>query len=196
MQWAWVPVNNHKIFVFSPINGFTYLVSHEQVSDTIFLFLLGLKKENYIDELADPAENVVRCLTSSKTPGISIKVKFQYKWLYRFIHIARTFVPIRPFLSIISLLARFQSQLNLTAHNIGQLIHDIETSVDFSDCYPRALLTSYFCLRSRLDCDLVIGSLTPTHKMHAWCCTCGAIPYEPMVEHWIYQPLVVMRITN
>jgi len=195
-QWTRVRANNEKCIVYSPFNGFTYMVSYEQASEVTFCTLLGLTKKNYIEQLLDPAKNIACCLISSKKPSNPENIKFRFLLLYRFIHRTRTFIPVRWFISIIILIARFQGQLNHTALSIGQFIHDIERKVGFSDCYPRALLTSYFCLRSKLNCDLVIGSLTPTHKMHAWCCTSGTIPYEPKAEHWMYQPLVVMQIND
>ena len=195
-QWTRVCVNNKKCIVYSPLNGFTYMVPYEQASEVAFCTLLGLIKKNYIEQLSDPAENIACSLISSKVQSNSGDIKFRFLLLYRLIHITRTFVPVRWFLSIIVPLARFHAQRNYTALSIGQLIHDIERKVGFSDCYPRALLTSYFCLQSKLNCDLVIGSLTPTHKMHAWCCTSGTIPYEPKAEHWMYQPLVVMHVSD
>lgn len=71
---------------------------------------------------------------------------------------------------------------------------EVERSVGISDCYPRALLTTYLCLIAGLPCTITVGILAPTTNMHAWCTSAGAIPYEPEPEHWFYQPLVVFEI--
>lgn len=76
------------------------------------------------------------------------------------------------------------------------MVHGIEQSLGYSDCYPRALMTLYLCLSSRRDCDLTIGLLAPTRKMHAWCSSEGQLPYEALPEHYMYQPLMVMNFSR
>ena len=42
---------------------------------------------------------------------------------------------------------------------------------------------------------LIVGVLSPTRKMHAWCEVDGELPYEPMPEHYLYQPLWTLALT-
>jgi hypothetical protein len=79
---------------------------------------------------------------------------------------------------------------------IGQIVKSVECAADLSDCYPRALITAFLCIRAGLNCKIAVGILAPTRKMHAWCSTGGQIPYEPRPEHWFYQPLAVFDVTN
>jgi hypothetical protein len=75
--------------------------------------------------------------------------------------------------------------------DVGNSAMAIERSLGISDCYPRALITSYVCMTAYLSCEVTVGILSPTEKMHAWCSTDGVIPYEPRAQHWFYSPLVV-----
>jgi hypothetical protein len=81
-----------------------------------------------------------------------------------------------------------------TVSEIGRLVHAVEQAVGLTDCYPRALLTCYLCLTSGLRCELTVGTLAPTRKLHAWCSTGGALPYEPSPEHYLYRPLLVVAL--
>jgi hypothetical protein len=70
----------------------------------------------------------------------------------------------------------------------------VERAAGISDCYPRALLTAYLCMIARIRCEVTVGILSPTAKMHAWCSAEAAIPYEPKPEHWFYSPLVIFDV--
>ena len=67
-----------------------------------------------------------------------------------------------------------------TPAEIGEAVMAIERSIGLSDCYPRAVLTAYLCLRAKLGCRVTVGILVPCCNMHAWCSTEGVIPYEPV----------------
>ncbi|HEY5374118.1 MAG TPA: lasso peptide biosynthesis B2 protein, partial [Polyangiaceae bacterium] len=91
---------------------------------------------------------------------------------------------------------RRHSRARLGVREIARLVHCIERSVPNPNCYPRALLTSYLCVQSGLPCDIVIGVLAPARLMHAWCSTRGQLPYEARPEHYMYQPLFVLRLSE
>ena len=48
---------------------------------------------------------------------------------------------------------------------------EVERSVGISDCYPRALLTTYLCLTAGLPCTITVGILARQRT-----CTLGALP--------------------
>jgi hypothetical protein len=77
--------------------------------------------------------------------------------------------------------------------DIARTIHAVEQGAGRADCYPRALLTMYLCLRAGRVCQLLIGSLVPTRMMHAWCSTEGQLPYEAMPEHYMYRPMLMLQ---
>lgn len=78
---------------------------------------------------------------------------------------------------------------------LARSVHAVEHRAGFSDCYPRALMTAYLCLRAGRGCVLAVGALAPTRKMHAWCSVDGVLPYEPLPEHYLYQPLWTSALT-
>jgi hypothetical protein len=79
-----------------------------------------------------------------------------------------------------------------TLSDIGRLVFEVERSAGIEDCYPRALLTLYLCLQAGHPCELLVGCLAPTRKMHAWCSSAGTLPYEALPEHYMYQPLYAL----
>ena len=91
----------------------------------------------------------------------------------------------------------FQSSRSVEdfAEAIGRLVHGVESAIGLADCYPRALLTAWLSLSHGLRCELVVGTLAPTRKMHAWCSIHGQLPYEALPEHYLYQPLLIMSLT-
>jgi hypothetical protein len=50
------------------------------------------------------------------------------------------------------------------------------------------------CLTAGGACSLLVGVLAPTRKTHAWCCINGVLPYEGAPEHYMYQPVWMLRL--
>jgi len=76
---------------------------------------------------------------------------------------------------------------------IGRLAALAERHAGVSDCYPRSLLLGALCGRAGVGCDITIGILAPTRKLHAWCSSDGMLVYEPTPRHWWYRPLANFR---
>ena len=194
--WTRLLVDGKRCLVYGPILGRSYLLPVEQSLDPAFLALLGLRNAELCDDLLDPAYSVIHQRSHAQLLPQRV-VPTGLKVLYRLIQATRNLISIGLMVSIIVWLAKIQrKKLKFSASDIGLVIYNIERSSGLSDCYPRALLTCYLCLRSGLNCDLVVGSLVPTRMMHAWCSSQGLIPYEPSPEHWMYRPLVTIQLSN
>jgi hypothetical protein len=63
-----------------------------------------------------------------------------------------------------------------------------------SNCYPRAIVSATMAHREGMECQLTLGVLAPTRKMHLWCTVAGVLPYEPSPEHYLYQPLFGLTV--
>ena len=117
---------------------------------------------------------------------------------YMAIHASRHVVPLRVLANLVrkaAFIARARGHhAARSPSEIGRLVHGIERAIEFSDCYPRALITAYLCLASGRECVLTAGTLAPTRKMHAWCSMDGLLPYEPLPEHYLYQPVWLMAL--
>jgi hypothetical protein len=192
--WSRVFVDNERWLVYGPRLGRLYLLTSQQSLDARLQGLLGLRRFHLVDSLADPAERIVHDLPSLKylrADGVPRSARIAYETLRR----SRTLIPLPAMAALVGRIAERKPTARSDPSEIGSLLHAVERSVSSADCYPRALLTCYLCLSSRRSCDLALGVLSPTRMMHAWCSTAGQLPYEPSPEHYLYQPLLVMKLS-
>lgn len=181
--------------MYGPLLGRLYLLSERDSSNRSIQRLLGLKRYRYCASLTDPAIRIVHDRSSAGrlpllTPPIRLCVA------YRLFQHLRSIIPFQLMVRLLCLVAKRRQVIKeATAADIGRLVHSIERKIGFGDCYPRTLLTAYLCVRNRLSCELTVGSLVPTRKMHAWCSTDGLLPYEDLPQHYMYQPLVIVKIS-
>jgi Transglutaminase-like superfamily len=191
------------MFVHSPRFGSTYLLEADFATSKILMILLGLSAQNYREPLIDPAESVALTGTFEKPlvvpsnndiEGNTAPADSRFlRYLYLFFHRCRSIVTIGRAVHLVVWLAASQKRKpNLTPSEIGVIVMKVEGSLGISECYPRALVTAYLCLTAGLNCQVTVGMLVPTAKMHAWCATGGLIPFEPVFHHWWYSPLVVI----
>jgi hypothetical protein len=150
--------------------------------------LLGLKALEYRKSLVDPAERITLVGSAETT----VKVGWLVRSLYVLFHRHRTLLSINRAMRLSRWLARFgPKHPHWGPADIGNVAMAAERSLGISDCYPRALVTSYLCMTADLSGEVTVGILSPTPRMHAWCSTDGAIPFEPRSEHWFYNPLIM-----
>ena len=190
--WTRLPSGDGRWFVYGPRFGRTYLLAPDLATSALLPTLLGLRTAAYRDRLHDGAVSVELVDGTESGPAVGRFLRL----LYLFFHRHRTVASIDRTIHFASWLARLKKgRRQMGAPEVGQLVMDVERSVGVSDCYPRALLTAYLCMTARLGCEVTVGILAPTAKMHAWCTTGGLIPYEPKPQHWFYSPLVVFDVT-
>jgi hypothetical protein len=191
--WTRVFVDERRYLVYGPSTGRLYLLGPEAAEPSL-LRLLGLRDLVPRDDLADPALRIVHDLSSLKTMPV-VAAPASLRVAYRFFCRSRHLIPLVLMVGILGRVAgRRPASVERATADIGRLVHGVEHAVGLSDCYARALLTSYLCLRSGRACDLVVGALAPTRMMHAWCSTDGELPYEASPEYYMYRPLVVMTL--
>ena len=157
--------------------------------------VLGLHGLTLDDHLTDPADRILHdrsSLSASEPVWVSLRLRF----LYRFLYWSRHFLPFAVMARTVAAVARCQSnRMLLGVSDIARAVHAVELQTKRADCYPRALVTCYLCLRHRRKCELSIGTLAPTRMMHAWCSTEGQLPYEARPEHYMYRPVLVLRLS-
>jgi hypothetical protein len=200
--WSRVFVDRDQCLVYSPNFGRLYMVTPRQALERPLQRILGLRGLALQDGLADPAQRIVHDLSNLKSMP-SIKAPRPLRIAYQFLGVSRALVPLGMIIPIVKLAAAISrksqtaSSLTLrpTASDIGRMVHSVERAIGLADCYPRALLTCFLCLKNRYRCDLVVGTLAPTRKMHAWCSTEGLLPYEALPEHYMYRPLLVITLS-
>jgi hypothetical protein len=187
-QWTRLPVDGERCFIYSPRFGRTYLLPLDVAAHRSVPPLLGLKAAEYRKSLVDPAERIALVVSAGKT----VRVGWLTKSLYVLFHRHRALFSIDRAMRLSRWLARFGPKHHYWGPaDVGNVVMAVERSLGISDCYPRALVTSYLCMTAHLSCEVTVGILSPTAKMHAWCSTHGAIPYEPHPQHWFYSPLIV-----
>lgn len=191
--WTRLPSGDGRCLVYSPRFGRTYLLASDLTTGAVLPALLGLRTDAYREHLLDPAVSVGLV---DEAGGSDAPAGRLLRLLYVFFHRHRTVASIQRALLLTSLIARLKpSRGKIDASEVGRLVMTVERAVGVSDCYPRALLTAYLCMTARLRCEVSVGILAPTRKMHAWCSTEGSIPYEPKPVHWWYSPLVVFDVS-
>lgn len=191
--WARACVDEERCLVYGPRLGRLYLLSAAETLAKPMQRVLGLHGLTLDDGLADPADRVLydRSGLSRFEPRAAPR---RLRLFYRSLHHSRRVAPFAVMARLVAAAGRRSASrdpIDLT--DIARTIHAVEQGTGLADCYPRALLTLYLCLRSGRACHLTIGSLAPTRMMHAWCSTEGQLPYEPMPEHYMYRPMLVLR---
>jgi hypothetical protein len=195
-RWTRVFIDSARCLVYGPSIGRLYLLDGAEALERPLQIVLGLRSFSLCETLADPAARVVHHRSNLRDVSVPC-ASHALRVAYRLLHWSRYIVPLGWAATIVRLAARLpRSTARATLSDIGRTLHAVESAAAFSDCYPRALLTAYLCLKSGRDCELVVGALAPTRKMHAWCCSDGAIPYEAGPEHYMYQPLIVFSLAH
>lgn len=193
--WTRVFVDRERCLVYGPSLGRLYLLAGEHALERQLQRVLGLGSLELCDKLADPAGRIVHSLSNLRAMTM-IAAPFSLRIAYRILLYSRHFVPFGMMVAIVRRTARARSAPpQPTVSDIGRLVHGIERAVGRADCYPRALMTCYLCLKNGRRCQVVVGTLAPTRKMHAWCSTAGELPYEASPEHYMYRPLLVMTLS-
>ncbi len=186
--WTWLPIDGVRGLVYSPRSGRTYLIPLGLATSRAAPPILGLHAVGYRSALVDPADRIALVAGTDANVGAGWLVRSLYVQFHRH----RTLFAIDRAMRLSRWLARIGPKYpHCKPSDIGHAVMAVETSLGISDCYPRALVTAYFCMAARLECDVTVGILSPTTKMHAWCSTDGVIPYEPRPSHWYYSPLAV-----
>ena len=155
--------------------------------------VLGLRAFTLDDGLVDPADRILHD-RSSMARLAPVRAPPGLRLLYRVLHRSRRVVP---FVTMARVVARVGRRVSPGAYgslaDIARTVHAVEQETGLADCYPRSLLTCYLCLRSARTCQLSLGTLAPTRKMHAWCTSDGELPYEALPEHYLYRPLLRLQ---
>ena len=177
--------------IYGPRFGRMYLLTNEEVSAPQLRRAVGLANVARVAPLHDPAERVLCDGTEVGEPLHHVPA-----WLslaYRGFDASRRVVPIRQAIRGIHWWALRTRGGSLfkdgDVESIGQLLCTVESGVSNPNCYPAALLTALLSLAAGRSCSIVIGVLSPTRLMHAWCVVDGVVPYERHPEHFLYQPL-------
>ena len=194
-SWTRVFVDGERCLVYGPSIGRLYLLAAHEARERHLQRLLGLRPFALRDDLADPVTRIVHDLSNLKAMPL-VAASMSLRIAYRLVHRSRQLVPFAVMVAIVGRAAKRRlSGPQPTVSDIGRLVHGIEHAVGLTDCYPRALMTCYLCLKSGRSCELVVGALAPTRMMHAWCSTNGELPYEALPEHYMYRPLLVMTLS-
>jgi hypothetical protein len=190
-RWTRVFLDDRRCLVYGAGWGRFYLVDADYALDRTFQLVLGLRSSTLCKLIADPVERIAHDRPSlrdhpSKPPPRLMRLA------YLLLHWSRWGIPLRWMAAIVCALARRGTVSKRTPSEIGQTVFEVERALRIEDCYPRALLTVYLCLRAGCSCELLVGCLTPTRKMHTWCSASGTLPYEALPEHYLYQPLYML----
>ena len=113
---------------------------------------------------------------------------------YQFLHRSRGFIPLARMARVLGGDLGRPAGGATGPQSIGEKLCAIERAASLSDCYPRALASAWLAARARLPCQLTLGVLSPTRKMHLWCTVNGVLPYEPKGEHYLYTPLFALTL--
>ena len=195
VRWTRI-LDSGFFFVYSPFLGRLYRVSGDILSDRIFSRILGLRDENFRETLEDPATGILLSEPDfvGRPPASNLRT---LRLLYRVFHWSRYLVSFCFMLRQIRFWGRAVSKEGSPlAVEIGQRVYEVERACGVADCYPRALMTAYLCVKYGLSCEVSVGALVPTRKMHAWCSVRGMIPYEDFPGHYMYQPLIVVSLDS
>lgn len=201
VRWTRVLVDDRRGLLYGPGTGRLYLLGPREAEDRWLRRVLGLARWTFDDDLEDPAATVAHDATSFRgaTPPLA---RASLRGAYRLLDQTRSVLPFGLAVRLTAAAARRRARRGALAANgnidrvgaIARAIHALERDVGYADCYPRALLTAYLALSVGTACRISIGVLAPTRKMHAWCTVDGVVPYEPMPEHFLYRPLLVISL--
>jgi transglutaminase superfamily protein len=191
-QWAPVATGADRWLVYGPRLGRLYLISQEELRDRLFRAVLGLRASDERSRLEDPARGIhfdrTSFIHSTKLSAPNVLAR-----MYRLFNASRRFASLRVVATRTQANAlrvrRRRGSRCRHAPQIGRAVFNVERTLGFADCYPRALLTLHLAILYGLPCTLAVGVLAPTRKMHAWCTIEDVVPYEALPEHYLYQPL-------
>ncbi len=189
-SWLHVAIDDRRCLIYGPRFGKLYLAPVERLGDRVFRQMIGLSHRR--DEaLCDPAERLGWSL-ASLGDDMSVQSAWRMRLAYRIFHHSRHVLPFRLCAKAISFVAGRSAKRapggQSQTEAIARAVAATERAVGISDCYPRALMTAWLALAAGQSCILAIGVLAPTRKMHAWCTIAGILPFEPIAEHYLYQP--------
>ncbi|MCC5869296.1 MAG: lasso peptide biosynthesis protein [Gammaproteobacteria bacterium] len=194
--WSSIHVSEDLNLLYGPRLGRFYLLPYARALDPGFVRIAGLHQARFCDALPDPAEQIGRTLEGSPTAPMAAAALI-HVLAYRLLHVSRHVMPLRLMATLlrrISRLRRGSLPQYATHAALAEALYTLEFSMGSGDCYPRALMTAYFALKSGQACTITVGALTPTRKMHVWCVVDGVLPFEPLPEHYLYQPLWTLRL--
>lgn len=195
-SWSSIHLRDDRHLLYGPRLGRAYLLPQSRFLDPAFIRLAGLRGACYQEVLPDPVQGIARTLEHSHLAPVE-KAPMSRVLGYRCLHLSRHVIPLRLMARMLRRLARLQPPLpppDCPNTMLADALHAIERSLGAGDCYPRALMTMFLSIRLRRACTLVLGALTPTRKMHVWCVVDGVLPYEPLPEHYLYQPLWALQL--
>lgn len=201
VRWTRVLVDDRRDLLYGPRTGRLYLLGRREAEDPRLRKVLGLARSTFDDALEDPAGSVAHDAASFRGAPLP-RTPAGLRIAYRLFDWTRSVLPFRLTVHLTAAAARRASRRAERAPNgdrdlvgaIARVIHGLERGVGYADCYPRALLTAFLALRVGTACQVALGVLAPTRKMHAWCSVDGVVPYEPMPEHYLYSPLLVISL--
>lgn len=196
-SWSSIHLRDDRHLLYGPRIGRAYLLPPSRLTDPAFIRLAGLHEAHYQEVLPDPAQGIARTLENSHRAPVKA-APMSRVFGYRCLHFSRHLIPLRLMARILrslALLKRPWRPPDCQNAALADALHAIEHRLGAGDCYPRALMTLYLSIRMQRACALALGALTPTRKMHVWCVVDGVLPYEPLPEHYLYQPLWVLQLT-
>jgi hypothetical protein len=189
--WCDVPVEGGQTMIYGPRFGRLYLLAHEDALSPQFLRAIGLAGVPRVEPLNDPAESVLSDRTTATEPAQDVAPLLSNA--YRAFDASRRLLPMRQAVRVVRWWAgrprggsRFEAD---GVEAMGRVLHAVESRASNPNCYPRALVTALLSVAAGRSCSIVIGVLSPTRMMHAWCVVDGVVPYERDPEHFLYQPL-------
>jgi hypothetical protein len=191
-SWCVVEVDERRALLYGPRFGRLYLLAASDARDERFCRVVGLSEGARATCLLDPVHRIAHDL-QSLSGAAPIRASAALVAVYGLLRASRYVLPFRLALAIARasalLVGRHCLKAGASPTQIAQLVHAVERKLPFGDCYPRALLTAFLCVSARRACTVLVGVLAPTRKMHAWCSVDGSLPYEPVPEHYLYQPI-------
>jgi hypothetical protein len=191
-RWSRVFVGDGRCLVYGPAWGRLYLLPAAQSLDPVTQTIFGLRSFALDDGAGDPAAAIVHDRSSAGRTTLHPAATRRVTLLYRVLHRLRSVVPVWLAAVVVVWVARRSSRCSRSVSEIGRIVHAVESLVGVAECYPRALLTCFLSVTSGHACELTVGVLAPTRKMHAWCTTGGQLPYEALPEHYLYRPLMIL----
>lgn len=194
--WTTIDVDGPRTLIYGPRFGRLYLLRPAQARDRVFMRAVGLNPDTHVIDLPDPVDSI-SFGSCTLDDGRGLPAPRGARTAYRMFAASRQIVSFRMVAARLPAMARlFRRHMppgaNIT--EIGRMVAAAERGVEGGDCYPRALATALFCLAAGRACTLAIGVLSPTRKMHAWCGVDRFLPYEPMPEYYLYQPVWTARL--
>ena len=184
----------HSFFFFSP--RFARLIRIDGPDpSTQLLELAGLHSVSRRSEIFDPALRVQ--LDFDQAIQFELEKPCIYlRLLWKSLSIARWLMPLSMIVAVLSRTPRCGGSTNSSLHDIGIRIHGLELVLGKTNCFVRSLVTAFVLLRQNQPCCIVMGAILPSDKLHMWCVSDGAIPYEPDSEHFLYKPLIVFDFSR